>query len=52
VFYDLAPFDENKYSYSKGSIITGRKHSIIKGRLKLGMKNFPQKSPLLNVLYF
>jgi hypothetical protein len=30
-FDDLAPFDENKYSYSKESKITGRKHTIFKG---------------------
>jgi hypothetical protein len=29
---DFAPFDENKYSYSKESMITGRKHTIFKIR--------------------
>jgi hypothetical protein len=31
-FDDFAPFDENKYSYSKESMITGRKHTIFKIR--------------------
>jgi hypothetical protein len=30
-FDDFAPFDENKYSYSKESMITGRKYTIFKG---------------------
>ena len=30
-FDDFAPFDENKYSYSKESMITGKKNTIFKG---------------------
>jgi hypothetical protein len=30
-FDDFAPFDENKYSYSKESMITGKKIQFLKG---------------------